>query len=78
MGEMVDRLTKAIAGIMGDPGDPPELAAQAAHAVLEAMREPTEQMERAGGVSAGDERGNPDESSARCVWGVMIDAAREG
>lgn len=46
-----------------------------ARAAIEAMREPTEAILNAGAKSCADERGNPDEVSARSAWGVMLAAA---
>ena len=42
--------------------------------VVRALREPTDVMLEAGAKVCGDERGNPDELSARSCWETMMDA----
>lgn len=69
MSEMVERVAKAIMARFNDPL--PFHAEELARAAIEAMREPTNAMER-----AGDEYGRFTNGPSACVvWEAMIDEA---
>lgn len=77
MSEMIERVARAMAALITEPGQHPDSqmphCLALARAAIEAMREPTEAM-----LAWGEQWGLPSDPMGLKRWQEMIDAALEG